>query len=481
MTMFIKPNGAWLLLLSILMVFGHVCSFRRGQEAAKPTFLGQEVQEPRRHLTFTGKELLRLLQFFQRSLLVAVTSSDWFGCFFYVTKSCHGGPTSMMTCGRLSNTRYAFSPFNTLSHQLRPLRSTTMELNNNAAPTFLPYLLDSFSFTMIIIVAIRIFLASPTHLLQTNSILGHNPPWRCGFLALLQRDEALQTCSFPAGATRRRATHLDDKHVWKIVHDHISLPQEAVAEIFKDREPIGRGRGVQLFRKSIVFRFNCFEFHLISSSMDLRFKRFKWLGYQVIRDSIGVAYKRFGCQLISGLIVLRVSWFEIQALWNSNAVGLESQLLCDSSGVRFQWLRSKCSPQRSWPDWRCALQTAAPWRGRCVAICWHRLLFWLWRFTTRNANSKASGWPRFTSSGPPYFFFGRLVKTATCSPKDIWRRHAFSFDVPSIEETYAHASEVVPTRVRRPTCDWGGPAGILVPSSNDEIRFGNAKRYPTIV
>ena len=41
------------------------------------------------------------------------------------------------------------------------------------------------------------------------------------------------------------------------------LPRKAVAEVSNHSEPIGRKFGIQLVRKSIDFRFNCFELQLI--------------------------------------------------------------------------------------------------------------------------------------------------------------------------------------------------------------------------
>ena len=40
------------------------------------------------------------------------------------------------------------------------------------------------------------------------------------------------------------------------------LPHEAVAEVSKNKEPIGRRCGIQLVAKSTDFRFNCFELQL---------------------------------------------------------------------------------------------------------------------------------------------------------------------------------------------------------------------------
>ena len=52
----------------------------------------------------------------------------------------------------------------------------------------------------------------------------------------------------------------------------ICLPHEGVAEVSKDKAPIGRRREIQFVRKSIESRFNCFEGQLICDSIALRFQ-----------------------------------------------------------------------------------------------------------------------------------------------------------------------------------------------------------------
>ena len=138
------------------------------------------------------------------------------------------------------------------------------------------------------------------------------------------------------------------------------LPHKAVAEVSKDKEPIGRE----------CAEFNWFESQLMSDSSEVRFKwcglssdlrfkwfwlsidlRFKWFGcqsmcasndfgcllfwtssdvvvnwfeIQVIRLSIDLRFKWFGCQSIWDSNELVVNWFEIQMIWMSN-------------GLRFKW------------------------------------------------------------------------------------------------------------------------------------------------
>ena len=137
------------------------------------------------------------------------------------------------------------------------------------------------------------------------------------------------------------------------------LPHEAVAEVSKDKEPIGRE----------CAEFNWFESQLMSDSSEVRFKwcglssdlRFKWFGcqsicasndfgcllfwtssdvvvnwfeIQVIRLSIDLRFKWFGCQSIWDSNELVVNWFEIQMIWMSNGLRFKwfgCQLMCDSN------------------------------------------------------------------------------------------------------------------------------------------------------
>ena len=117
------------------------------------------------------------------------------------------------------------------------------------------------------------------------------------------------------------------------------LPHKAVAEVSKDKEPIGRG----------CVEFKWFESQLMSDSNELRVK---WFGCQMIWDSnefvvswfevqvswlsIDLSFKWFGCQLMRasndfGCLLnwtsseVVVNWFEIQAIWLS-------------IGLRFKWV-----------------------------------------------------------------------------------------------------------------------------------------------
>ena len=95
--------------------------------------------------------------------------------------------------------------------------------------------------------------------------------------------------------------HLSTYHILYIycIYYITYLPHKAVAEVSKDKEPIGRE----------CAEFNWFESQLMSDSNELRIK---WFGCHLIWDS-----NDFGCQLIWDSIDLVVNWFEIQMIWLS--------------------------------------------------------------------------------------------------------------------------------------------------------------------
>ena len=100
------------------------------------------------------------------------------------------------------------------------------------------------------------------------------------------------------------------------------LPHEAVAEVSKDKEPIGRE----------FAEFNWFKSQSMSDSNELRVK---WFGCHLISDS-----NHFGCQLIWDSIDLVVSWFEIQMIWLSIGVWFkwfEVQVIWLSTDVWCKW------------------------------------------------------------------------------------------------------------------------------------------------
>ena len=84
------------------------------------------------------------------------------------------------------------------------------------------------------------------------------------------------------------------------------LPHKAVAEVSKDKEPIGRG----------CVELNWFESQLMSDSSELIWLsidlRFKWFGCRSM-----CASNDFGCLLIRTSSEVVVNWFEIQLIWLS--------------------------------------------------------------------------------------------------------------------------------------------------------------------
>ena len=127
------------------------------------------------------------------------------------------------------------------------------------------------------------------------------------------------------------------------------LPHKAVAEVSKDKEPIGRE----------CAEFNWFESQLMSDSNELRVKWFgchliwdsidlvvNWFEIQMIWLSIDVCFKWFwlsvdlnfkwcGCQLISDSSDSVVNWSEIQVIWLSIDVCFKWFWL--SIDLRFKW------------------------------------------------------------------------------------------------------------------------------------------------
>ena len=106
------------------------------------------------------------------------------------------------------------------------------------------------------------------------------------------------------------------------------LPHKAVAEVSKDKEPIGRE----------CAEFNWFESQLMSDSNELRVTwfwlsidlRFKWSGCQSMCVS-----NDFGCLLIWTSSDAVVNWFEIQVIRLS--IDLRFKWFSLSADVRFKW------------------------------------------------------------------------------------------------------------------------------------------------
>ena len=118
-----------------------------------------------------------------------------------------------------------------------------------------------------------------------------------------------------------------------------------MAEVSKDKEPIGRG----------CVEFKWFESQLMSDSSEVRFKwfglsidlRFKWFGCQVIWDSSDLDVKWFEIQVNLVVnwcviqMILVVSWFEIQVIWlwiDLRFKRLGCQMVWDSIALVVKWL-----------------------------------------------------------------------------------------------------------------------------------------------
>ena len=123
-------------------------------------------------------------------------------------------------------------------------------------------------------------------------------------------------------------------------HNITYLPHKAVAEVSKDKEPIGRE----------CAEFNWFESQLMSDSNELRVK---WFGCHLIWDSNDLVVNRCVLQMI-----LVVCWFELQVMWLSIDLRFkwfDCQLIWDSSDLvvnRFEvqviWLSTDV-----WFKWFC--------------------------------------------------------------------------------------------------------------------------------
>ena len=142
-----------------------------------------------------------------------------------------------------------------------------------------------------------------------------------------------------------------------IIHyNHLTfLPHKAVAEVSKDKEPIGRE----------CLEFNWFESQLMSDSNELRVKWFgchltwgsnepmvvDWFEIQLIWLSIDLRFKWFGCQSMcasndfGSLLIwtssdVVVNWLEIQVIWLSTDLRFKwvgCQLIWDSSDLDVKW------------------------------------------------------------------------------------------------------------------------------------------------
>ena len=96
------------------------------------------------------------------------------------------------------------------------------------------------------------------------------------------------------------------------------LPHKAVAEVSKDKEPIGKG----------CAECKWFESQLMSASNELRFK---WFGCQSM-----CASNDFGCLLMWTSNDVAVNWFEIQVIRHCN--WSEIEVIWLSIDLRFKWV-----------------------------------------------------------------------------------------------------------------------------------------------
>ena len=128
------------------------------------------------------------------------------------------------------------------------------------------------------------------------------------------------------------------------------LPHEAVAEVSKDKEPIGRG----------CAEFNWFDSQLMSDSSEVRFKwcglsndlRFKWswlsidLGFKWFWLSVDLNFKWCGCQLIWDS-----SDSALQLIWDSSGLVVnwsEIQVIGLSIDLRFKWVGCQLNLRFKW-------------------------------------------------------------------------------------------------------------------------------------
>ena len=91
------------------------------------------------------------------------------------------------------------------------------------------------------------------------------------------------------------------------------LPHEAVAEVSKDKKPIGAKCEIQLTWESTDLKFNWFQIQLIW--------KVNCFETQLLWDSTDLRVNWFQLQLISTSIDFNFNWFEIQLVWKS--IGLK--------------------------------------------------------------------------------------------------------------------------------------------------------------
>ena len=119
------------------------------------------------------------------------------------------------------------------------------------------------------------------------------------------------------------------KNTWTWAELEVTyLPHEAVAEVSKDKEPIGKG----------CAEWKWFESQLMSASNELKFK---WFGCQSM-----CASNDFGCLLIWTSDDAGVNWFEIQVIRHCN--WSEIEVIWLSIDLRFKWVGRQLNLRFKW-------------------------------------------------------------------------------------------------------------------------------------
>ena len=168
------------------------------------------------------------------------------------------------------------------------------------------------------------------------------------------------------------------------------LPHKAVAEVSKDKEPIGRE----------CAEFNWFESQLMSDSIEVRFK---WFGL-----SSDLKFKRFGCQWMCFkwfwlCVDLRFQWGGCQLIWDSSDLvvnQVEIQMIWLSIVLKFKWVGRQLMCDSN--DFDCQLM----WEAKDLEFeCFEIQLSWLstdvrfkWLWLWVDVRFKWFGFRRFWDS-----------------------------------------------------------------------------------
>ena len=129
----------------------------------------------------------------------------------------------------------------------------------------------------------------------------------------------LETCvARRKGVAFNLEVHIGTWHMCGKAKEITHLPHEAVAEVSKDKKPIGVKCEIQLMWESTIWNsidlnFHWFQIQLIWKSTALKLNCFE---IQLIWDSIDFNFNWFQFQFISTSNDLRFNWFENQLIWN---------------------------------------------------------------------------------------------------------------------------------------------------------------------